>query len=289
MGARLQRIAPLCGALLLSAAIAGATGAYPSGATAQPGAVGAEQMPGLLAEVGFDQRLGESVPLDLTFRDERGGEVRLGDFFGTRPVVLLPVYYDCPMLCTMILNGFASGLMPLDFDPGEQFEVVVVSFNPRETPEQAAATKERTLLRYGRPETAAGWHFLTGDEEQVRAFTDAIGFRYQWDEAGQQYAHAAGIVLATPDGVLSHYLLGIEFAPRDLRLGLVEAADGEIGSLVDQALLYCFQYDPAIGRYSAVTMNIIRLGGVATVVVLTLFITFMLRRDRKAQPHPGRA
>lgn len=246
-------------------------------------------MPQLLDDVGFDQRLGESIPMDLTFLDETGQAVRLGDLFGERPVLLVPVYFDCPMLCTMILNGFASALMPLKFTPGEEFEIVVVSFNPREKPEKAAAAKERTLHRYNQPETAPAWHFLTGDEEQITRFTDSIGFRYQWDEASQQYAHTAGIVLATADGTIARYFFGIEYAPRDLRLGLIEAADNKIGTIVDQALLYCFKYDPESGKYSAVVLNIIRLGGIAVAVALILFITIMLRRDKARQLNPGRA
>jgi len=246
------------------------------------------ELPQLLDKVGFDQRIGETVPQDLVFRDETGEPVRLGDLFGERPVLLIPVYYDCPMLCTMILNGFASALMPLSFTPGEEFDIVVISFNPRETPEKAAAAKARTLRRYGKPETAPAWHFLTGDEDQIEQFTDAIGFRYQWDEASQQYAHTAGIVLATPDGTIARYYFGIEYASRDLRLGLIEAADNKIGTVVDQALLYCFKYDPSTGKYSAVVLNIIRLGGILVLVVLTLFITLMLRRDKARQLHPGR-
>jgi len=247
------------------------------------------EIPQLLEDVGFDQRLGEPVALDLMFRDETGEPVRLGDLFGDRPVLLIPVYYDCPMLCTMILNGFASSLMPLSFTPGEEFEVVVVSFNPRETPAKAAAAKERTVRRYGHPETAPSWHFLTGDEAEIARFTESIGFRYEWDAASQQYAHTAGIVLATADGTIARYFFGIEYAPRDLRLGLIEAADNKIGTVVDKALLYCFKYDPASGKYSAVVLNIIRLGGIVVIVILTLFITLMLRRDKSRQLHPGRA
>jgi protein SCO1/2 len=237
--------------------------------------------PGPLEEVGFDQRLGESVPLDAVFADERGESVALGDFFGHRPVIMALVYYECPMLCTMVLNGLTHTLRTLDFDPGEQFEVVVVSFDTRETPVQASTTRATYLARYDRPGTEEGWHFLTGSEESVRRLTQSLGFRYVWVPESNQFAHAAGIVALTPDGQIARYFYGIEYAPRDVRLGLVEAADDQIGSFVDQVLLYCFHYDPVVGKYSAVAMNIVRLAAAATVVALGSFLILQWRRDRR--------
>jgi protein SCO1/2 len=237
--------------------------------------------PGPLAEVGFDQRLGESVPLDAVFADERGERVTLGDYFGDRPVIMALVYYECPMLCTMVLNGLTSTLGVLEFDPGREFEVVVVSFDTRETPTDASSTKATYLARYDRPGTEAGWHFLTGDEESIQRLTQSIGFRYVWVPESNQFAHAAGIVALTPEGQIARYFYGIEYAPRDVRLGLIEAADNQIGSLVDQILLYCFHYDPVVGKYSAVTMNIVRIAGAATVLALGSFLFLQWRRDRR--------
>ncbi len=244
----------------------------------------AEGLPGPLAEVGFDQRLGESIPLDLVFRDEQDREVRLGDYFGQRPVLLAPVYFDCPMLCTLVLNGMASALGVLSFDPGREFEILAVSFDARETPALAAQKKSVYLERYGRPDTAAGWHFLTGDEESIRRLTESIGFRFVFLPEQNQFAHASGIVALTPDGQIARYFFGVEYAPRDLRLGLVEAADGAIGSVVDQVLLYCFHYDPVIGKYSAAVMNLIRLGAAITVVVLGSFVLAHWRREKRRRP-----
>ena len=237
--------------------------------------------PGPLAEVGFDQRLGEPVPLDAVFADERGERVTLGDYFGDRPVIMALVYYECPMLCTMVLNGLTSTLRVLEFDPGREFEVVVVSFDTREIPADASSTRATYLARYDRPGTEDGWHFLTGDEESVQRLTQSLGFRYVWDPESNQFAHAAGIVALTPEGQIARYFYGIEYAPRDVRLGLVEAADNQIGSLVDQVLLYCFHYDPVVGKYSAVIMNIVRIAGAATVLALGSFLLLQWRRERR--------
>ena len=244
--------------------------------------------PDILRTVGFDQRLGAQVPLDLTFRDETGSSVKLGDYLGDKPVLLVPAYYECPMLCTIVLNGVASALRALPFDVGKEFRVVTFSFNPHETSELAAAKKTTYIEDYRRPGAAAGWHFLVGDEPSVAALTQAIGFRYAWDEGSKQYAHASGIVVLTPGGRISHYFFGVEFAPRDLRLALVEASGERIGSLVDQLLLFCFHYDPATGRYSRVALNAVRAGGVLTLAALVGFVVLMLRRDairaRRAAP-----
>jgi len=240
----------------------------------------------VLKDVGIDQRLNEPLPLDLTFRDEAGHDVQLGQYFGRRPVILALVYYECPMLCTLTLNGLASALRVLSFNAGNQFEVVVVSFNPAETPALAAAKKKAYLERYDRPGTEDGWHFLTGDDAAIKRLTAAAGFRYTYVAAQKQYAHAAGIIVATPQGRIARYFFGVEYAPRDLRLGLVEASQNQIGSAVDQLLLYCFHYDPATGKYGAIVLNIMRLGGAATVLALGAFMIIMWRRERRHAP-PG--
>ncbi len=236
--------------------------------------------PGVLQEIGFDQRLGETVPLDLDFADESGRSVKLADYFGTRPVVLSFVYYECPMLCTISLNGLAAALKVLSFVPGQEFEVVTVSFDASEKPALAAAKKKAYLSSYGRQGAAAGWHFLTGKQASIDALTRAAGFRYVWDEATKQYAHPAGVMVLTPEGRISHYLFGVEYAPKDLRLALVAAASGRIGNLADELLLYCYQYDPRSGRYSASILNLVRGLGVLTVLGL---VGFMLTASRPSK------
>jgi protein SCO1/2 len=236
-------------------------------------------LPESLRNVGIDQRLNEQVPLDLVFRDEAGKAVRLGDYFKGRPVILNLVYYECPMLCTQILNGLVSSLKVLSFTVNKEFDVVTVSFNPKEGPSLAAAKKEGYLNRYGRPGVADGWHFLTGNEESIQALTKAVGFRYAFDPQTGQYAHASGIMLLTPQGRVSRYFYGIEYAPRDLRLGLVEASANKIGSVSDQLLLFCFHYNPHEGKYSAIIMNFIRMGGVLTLLALGSGWFFWMRRS----------
>jgi protein SCO1/2 len=250
-----------------------------------PQVVAQPASPSPFSRIGFDQRVGQAVPLELTFHDEQGKTVRLGDYFGKRPVVLALVYYNCPMLCTLTVNGLIRGLKSVTFDAGRDYQVVLVSIDPRETPAVAARAREDALHRYARPGADAGWHFLTGSEPQIAALARAVGFRYYYDDAARQYAHAAGIMVATPDGRLSHYFYGIEFPPRTLRLGLVDAADRKIGNVMDQVLLYCFHYDPVQGRYSATTLNVVRLGGALTVVGLALMIVF-LRRPEHRGPKP---
>jgi protein SCO1/2 len=235
----------------------------------------------MLREVGVDQRLGEQVPLDTTFVDESGRTVRLGEYFGGRPVVLALVYYECPMLCTQVLNGLVGSLEALTFTAGREFDVVVVSFDPGETPALAAAKKATYLRRYGRPDAEAGLHFLTGRAESIDALTAAVGFRYAYDASIDQYAHPAAISVLTADGRVSRYLFGIEFAPRDLRLALVEATDRRIGSVIDQALLFCYHYDPETGTYGLAIMNVIRLAGLLTVGLAAAFIVGSLRRERR--------
>jgi protein SCO1/2 len=235
----------------------------------------------LLRDVGFDQRLDESLPLDASFRDERGTEVRLGEYFGRRPVILALVYYECPMLCTLVLNGLTSALNVLRFDVGKEFEVVTISIDPRDTPTLAARKKATYLDRYARAGAEAGWHFLTGEQASIKRVAEAIGFRYAFDPEQQQFAHAAGVVVLTPQGRIARYYYGVEYPPRDLRLGLVEAGEGRIGSPIDQLLLYCYHYDPHTGRYGATVMNLLRLGGAVTLLALGGFVGLMVWRESR--------
>lgn len=238
-------------------------------------------LPGPLREVGFDQNLGDDLPLDTVFTDEAGNEVRLGQFFqGDRPAVLALIYFDCPMLCNMILNGLISSLDILTFEPGTDYDVVVVSFDPTEDHYLAAAKKRGYMEQFGRPGTEGGFHFLTGDQANIDVLTEAVGFRYVYDEETDEFAHASGVTVVTPEGTISRYLFGVEYAPKDLRLALVESGESKIGSAVDQLLLFCFAYDPTTGQYGAATMNLIRLGGAITLLAILAFIIVSRRRDR---------
>ncbi len=238
-------------------------------------------LPSALRDVGIDQKLNEQLPLEVVLRDENGAVVKLGDFFGKRAVVLSLVYYDCPMLCTQVLNGMVSAFKTMSFKPGKEFDVVTVSFDPRETSALAAA-KKRVYVGYlpeqDRVAAAAGWHFLTADQASIERLTNAIGFRYHFDVATNQFAHASAIYIATPEGKLARYLYGIEYAPRDLRLGLIEASQNKIGSPMDQLLLYCYHYDPATGKYGAVVINMIRAGGVLTLLGIIILLLLLRRR-----------
>ena len=236
--------------------------------------------PGLLAEVRFDQRLDAQVPPDLVFRDESGVPVRLGDYFGRKPLILTLNYFDCPMLCPLALEGLVRSLRPLSFSVGEQFDVLTVSFDPRETWEQAAAAKAKYQRDYARPEAATGWHFLTGTGESIRALTETVGFKAVYDAEKQQYAHAAGVLVLTPQGRVARYLYGVDVPTRDLRLALVEAAAGRIGSSVDQLLLFCYRYDPATGQYTMAVMRTLRFAGLATLLGLGGLLVVMFRRER---------
>ena len=241
-------------------------------------------LPPLLRQVSFDPQLNAAVPLELTFHDEAGRVVRLGDYFAGKPVILALVYYSCPMLCNQVLQGLASSLRALSFDAGRQFRVVVVSFNPLETPSTAAAKKQDALERYHRAGTEAGWHFLTGEPPSIEALTRAVGFRYAYDSQTKLYAHASGFVILTPQGRISRYLYGIEPAPRDLRLGLVEASANKIGTPVDRILLFCYQYDPTTGKYGALVMRLVRFGGILAVLGLVVSILLFRRREQHAPP-----
>jgi protein SCO1 len=241
-------------------------------------------LPEPLREVGFDQKLGGELPLGLVFRDAGGRPVVLGDLFDGRPVALSLVYYDCPMLCPLTLSGLAQSLKPLDLSVGEDFQVIVVSFDPTEGAEEAAAARDRYLPLYGRAGARDGWHFLTGDQASIDRLADAVGFRYAWDAERAEYAHAAGLVVATPEGRIARYFFGTDHPARDLKLAFVEATDGAIGGPIEQVLLYCFHYDPATGRYSAATWNLVRAGAVLTLAALGTFLFVMLRRDRRRRP-----
>jgi protein SCO1/2 len=242
-----------------------------------------DSRPAPLQGVGIDQRLNEQVPMDLTFRDEVGKSVRLGDYFGSKPVILALVYYKCPMLCTLTLNGLERTMRVMPLDVGNQYTVVTVSFDPRETPALAAAKKQEYLAHYGRPGGAAGWHFLTGEESSIHPLTDIVGFHYNYDPQSGQYAHTTGLVVLTPQGKIARYFYGVEFSPRDLRLSLVEASANKIGSPVDEILLFCFHYDPATGKYGLVIMRVIQIAGVVTVLALGSFMALMLRRERESR------
>jgi protein SCO1 len=233
------------------------------------------------ANIGLDQLLNQQLPLTLSFRDETGKMVQLGDYFGEKPVILSFAYYDCPMLCTLVINGLIRTLRTLSFSAGTEFNIVTVSFNPKDTPPMAAIKRQTSLQSYSRKGAENGWHFLTGDEKTIQQLTQAVGFRYAYDENTQQYQHPTGIMILTPDGKLSRYFYGIEYAPRDVRLGLIEASAGKIGSPVDQVLLLCFHYDPTTGKYGLIITRALQLGGLATMLALGAFMLISSRRDRR--------
>ena len=228
----------------------------------------------------LEQKLGAQVPLDAAFRDETGRTVRLKEYFGRRPVILSLVYYSCEDLCPLVLEGLVRSLRPLSFNIGNEFDVLTVSFDARDTPALAAAKKSDAVKQYSRPGPGESWHFLTGDETAIQRLTEAVGFRYNYESDKNRFGHATGIMLLTPAGKVARYFYGIEFSPRDLRLGLIEASANKIGSPIDQLLLFCYHYDPATGKYSLLITNMIRLAAVATVLALAAFILLMLRRDR---------
>jgi protein SCO1 len=255
------------------------------GAQTIPGSVGKSSagLPPALLNVGFEPPLDGQLPLDLGFRDEAGRAVHLRDYFGQqKPVLLALVYYGCPMLCNQVAQGVVGSLKMLSFDAGRDYDVVFVSFDARETPDMAAKKKESAMTHYGRRETASGWHFLTGSQDSIDALTQAANFRYSFDAKSGIFAHASGIMLLTPDGRISRYFYGIEYPARDVRLGLVDASAGKIGTPIDHLLLYCFQYDPSAARYSTTILRIVRLGGIATILVMVAGILIFRRRDARA-------
>jgi protein SCO1 len=246
-----------------------------------------DNRPVALRAVDLEQKLGAQVPLDVTFRDETGRSVPLKQYFGRRPVVLSFVYYSCEDLCPLVLDGLVRSLRPLSFNIGDEFDVLTVSFDARDTPALAAAKKRNFVKQYSRPGTEKGWHFLTGDEVAIKRLTEAAGFRFNYESEKDRFGHATGIILLTPGGTIARYFFGMEFSPRDLRLGLIEASAGKIASPIDQLLLFCYRYDPTTGKYSLLVTNIVRLAGVATVIALVTFIAVMLRRDRNRKWQPG--
>lgn len=242
----------------------------------------------LSREITIEQKLNAQVPLNLTFRDETGRQVQLKQYFGKKPVLLTLVYYECPSLCGLVLQGLLKSLRVVNYTPGDQFEIVTVSINPKETPQLAAAKKQNFLKEYGRLDAAKGWHFLTGEETQIRKLADSVGFRYVYDPKSGQFAHAAGIMLLTPSGKVARYFYGIEYSPRDLRLGIMDASQGKVGSPVEKVILFCYQYDPTTGKYSLAIIRVIQLASVLTALVLGSFISAQMYRERRKQKKEAR-
>lgn len=234
-------------------------------------------LPNALQEVGIEQKLDTQLPLETKFFDENGKEVALGEYFGKKPVIIALVYYECPMLCNEVLNGLVRSIKPLGFEAGKEFDVVAISFDSREKPEIAKAKKETYLANYNRPGSEKGWHFLTGSQESIDKITNAVGFKYKWDEATKQFAHAGGVQVATPDGKLARYFYGIEYAPKEIQFGLIEAAKYKIGNPVEQLMLYCYHYDPSTGKYGFVIMRAMRLAGIATLFGMAAMLLILWR------------
>ncbi|HEX3377807.1 MAG TPA: SCO family protein [Candidatus Acidoferrales bacterium] len=252
-----------------------------SGLATFPAAAQQSTTPAILQKVGIQQNLNAQIPPDLEFRDESGKTVRIGDYFGKRPIVLSLVYFDCPALCTEVLNGQLRTMNAISLNLGSDFEAVTVSFEPKDTPSLAKAKRDVYIGQYGRPGAADHWHFLTGEQKSIDALTNVAGFQYAYDPEIKQYAHAAAIMVLTPEGRIDRYFYGVIYPARDFRLGLVEASQGKIGSITDHALLYCYQYDPMTGKYGVVIINVLRIAGGLTVLVLGLFMTIMFLRERK--------
>lgn len=242
----------------------------------------ASERPNVIKDIDIEQKLDQQVPLDLAFKDETGRDIKLHEYFHQgRPIILVLAYYECPMLCTQVLNGLVTTLRPLKFDVSKEFDVVVVSFDPKETPGLARDKKAAYVDDYKRPGTERGWHFLTGSQESIEAITNAVGFKYKYDEAIDQYAHAAGITVLTPEGKVSRYFYGIEYSTRDLRMGLVDASANKIGTLADRVMYLCYHYDPSTGQYGLLTMRLLKAGGLLTMATLGTFWAVMIRRERR--------
>lgn len=263
----------------MTAAVVLCAGAW--GQTLDPLSPPASARPPQLKHVGIQQRLGKQIPADLEFRDETGKQVRLGQYLGNGPVILNFVYFHCPMLCGQVLQGLTGALRAIGYSVGRDFTVLTVSFDPQETPEMAAAKKKAVLATYGRPEAERGWHFLTGSAASIAALTQGAGFQYQYNAQNNQFAHPTAILVLTPEGKISQYYYGIEYAPRDLRLGLVEASNGQIGTLVDEALLYCYRYDPQTGKYGAIISRVLRISGAVWLAMVSVFLVVMFRTEPK--------
>ncbi len=247
--------------------------------SAQPAGV----RPPVLKDVGIDQLLNNQVPLDLEFRDENGRTVKLAEYFKDKPVILSLVYYDCPQLCTQVLSGLLGALKTLPMSPGKEFDILTVSFDPREKPELAAAKKAEYVRRLNKPGVDAGWHFLTGEEAAIQALLKSVGFRIVWDPVTSQYAHASGIMVLTPQGKVSRYFYGIEYAPRDMRFGVIDASAGRVGSLADQIILYCYMYDPERGTYGLVVMRVLRIFGLITLATLVALFVYLRRKEKQRE------
>ena len=280
MATKSFRTSAIAMSIVLMSAVVSAQGNAP-GVRPDP-ALPSQQTPPALSAVSFEQRLNEQLPLDLEFKDESGRSVKLGEYFGRKPVVLTFVYYECPMLCTQVLNGLESSLRVINESIGQEFDVVTVSFDPKETPVLAAGKKKAYLERYKRPSAERGWHFLTGDQASIAALTQAAGFNYSWDEASHQFAHASGIVVTTPTGKVSRYFFGIDYSPRDVKFALIESSNERIGTLAERLLLYCYHYDPAKGNYGFMAMRAVRVGGAVTLAALVGFVFVSIRRERRA-------
>lgn len=253
----------------------------PAGLAAGPGSRALAQPGGVLADVGFDQKLNTTIPLDLRFRDEDGKSVVLAEYFGKKPVILTLGYADCPLLCSQVLSGLARGLRPLKYSIGKEFDVINVSINPDETSERALKQKTTYVKRYNREGAAAGWHFLTGDKASIQALARSVGFRYSYSPRTGLYAHAAGLVFLTPAGKVARYIYGVEPEAREMEYALMDASIGKIGSPIARMILYCYDYDPTTGRYTFAIMNVIRAFGVATAIGLGGYLFLMFRRDRR--------
>lgn len=243
-------------------------------------------LPPLLQGIGIDQHLNGQLPLDIWFRDENGKTMPLGAYFGKRPVLLAFVYYTCPMLCDQILTGAAAALKPLALRPGRDFDVVAISINPKETPADAAAKRDFTVHRYSSHAGSQGWHFLVGNEAAIHAVTEAAGFHYRYDAASKMFLHASGVMALTPKGRLARYFYGVDYEPKDLKLGLIEASNNKIGSLTDQILLFCYHYDATTGKYGAVVINMLRGAAVLVLAILAIALTLLWRRDLREHRHP---
>jgi protein SCO1/2 len=251
-------------------------------ASAQQFGLPASSLPAMVQGVGIDQNLNAQIPLELKFKDETGQTVRLGQYFRQKPVVLALVYYECPGLCDLILNGLSHTMQQISLNVGSDYEVVTVSFDPKDTWQLATAKKANYIEKYNRPGAKEGWHFLTGDQASIKSLTETVGFHYNYDPISKQFAHASAIYVLTPEGKIARYFYGIEYKPRDFRLGLVEASANKIGSPADQVLLFCYHYDPTTGKYGMAITQVTRVLGTATVLLLGGFVFIMLRRERHA-------
>jgi len=239
--------------------------------------------PAILQNIGIDQHLNSPLPLNLIFHDESANPIPLSSCFNSKPVILVLVYYDCPMLCTMVLNDLLRTLRSMPESVGKDFDIVTVSFDPRDTPALARSKKKTYLAQYNRPTAEAGWHFLTGDPASIKALTNAVGFHYVWDEKSRTFAHASGIMVVTPTGTLARYFFGIDYAPKDLRLALSEASNNKTGGVATAVLLYCFSYDPTTGKYGLAISRLLNVGGVATVLLIAGFIGLNLLRESRSR------